>query len=392
MNLPLGYAYATTYAGIRRVEKDDLALIVTGLAASAAAVFTQNRVQAAPVKLCRRHLKLSGGLVGAVLVNAGNANCATRTGDAVALATSKAAAKLLKLPASQVLPASTGVIGVELDPRKIIDALPRLVSGLNSNRFDDAARAIMTTDLVPKTAFAETRLRRGVVRTAGMTKGSGMIQPRMATTLGFVMTDASIPAARLRAILKRGVERSYNRISVDGDTSTNDTLLLLANGASGVRPDPRELPQVEEAIAGVMESLAQAIARDGEGARKFVTIVVSGASNNDGAVRMARAIANSPLVKTAVAGSDPNWGRILSAAGNAGVAFDPAKTDVYMQGVMVCRGGLAAPFSETELKAKLDGAECEIRVKVRGQGKGSARFWTCDLTEGYIQINASYRT
>jgi glutamate N-acetyltransferase/amino-acid N-acetyltransferase len=392
LTLPLGYAYAATYAGIRKVEKDDLALIVTGLPAAAAAVFTQNRVQAAPVKLCRRHLKLSGGLVGAILVNAGNANCATRTGDAVALATSKAAAKLLKLPASQVLPASTGVIGVELDPRKIIDALPRLVSGLNSNRFDDAARAIMTTDLVPKTAFAETRLRRGVVRAAGMTKGSGMIQPRMATTLGFVMTDASIPAARLRAILKRGVERSYNRISVDGDTSTNDTLVLLANGASGVRPDPRELPQVEEAIAGVMESLAQAIARDGEGARKFVTIVVSGASNNDGAVRMARAIANSPLVKTAVAGSDPNWGRILSAAGNAGVAFDPAKTDVYMQGVLVCRGGLAAPFSEGELKAKLDGAECEIRVKVRGQGKGSARFWTCDLTEGYIQINASYRT
>jgi glutamate N-acetyltransferase/amino-acid N-acetyltransferase len=392
LNLPLGYTYAATYAGIRQVEKDDLALIVTGLPATAAAVFTQNRVQAAPVKLCQRHLKLSGGLVGAILVNAGNANCATRTGDAVALATSRAAAKLLKLPVSQVLPASTGVIGVELDPRKIIDALPRLVSGLNSDRFDHAARAIMTTDLVPKTAFAETRLRRGVVRAAGMTKGSGMIQPRMATTLGFVMTDASIPAAQLRAILKRGVERSYNRISVDGDTSTNDTLVLLSNGACGVRPDPRELPRVEEAIAGVMESLAQAIARDGEGARKFITIVVSGTSNDDGAVRMARAIANSPLVKTAVAGSDPNWGRILSAAGNAGVVFDPSKTDVHIQGVPVCRGGLAAPFSETELKSKLDGAECEIRVRVRGQGKGSARFWTCDLTEGYIQINASYRT
>ncbi len=392
MNLPLGYAYAATYAGIRQVEKDDLALIVTGLSANAAAVFTQNRVQAAPVKLCRRHLKLSGGLVGAILVNAGNANCATRTGGAVALATSKAAAKLLKLPVSQVLPASTGVIGVELDPRKIIDALPRLVGGLGTDRFDDAARAIMTTDRVPKTAFAETSLRRGVVRTAGMTKGSGMIQPRMATTLGFVMTDASIPAAQLRAMLKRAVERSYNRISVDGDTSTNDTLVLLANGASGVRPDPRELPQVEEGIAQVMESLAQAIARDGEGARKFITIVVSGTSNDDGAARMARAIANSPLVKTAVAGSDPNWGRILSAAGNAGVAFDPSKTDVYMQGVMVCRGGLAAPFSEPGLKRKLDGAECDIRVTVRGQGKGAARFWTCDLTEGYIQINASYRT
>jgi glutamate N-acetyltransferase/amino-acid N-acetyltransferase len=392
LKLPLGYAYAATYAGIRKVEKDDLALIVTGLAANAAAVFTQNRVQAAPVKLCRRHLKLSGGMVGAILVNAGNANCATRTGDAVALATSKAAAKLLELPVSQVLPASTGVIGVELDPRKIIDALPTLVSGLGTDRFEDAARAIMTTDLVPKTAFAETRLRRGVVRTAGMTKGSGMIQPRMATTLGFVMTDASIPAAQLRAMLKRCVERSYNRLSVDGDTSTNDTLVLLANGASGVRPAPRELPQVEEGIARVMESLAQAIARDGEGARKFIAIVVSGTSNNDGAVRMARAIANSPLVKTAVAGSDPNWGRILSAAGNAGVAFDPAKTDVYMQGVLVCRGGLAAPYSEPELKRKLDAPECEIRVTVRGKGKGSARFWTCDLTEGYIQINASYRT
>jgi glutamate N-acetyltransferase/amino-acid N-acetyltransferase len=392
LKLPLGYAYAATYAGIRRVKKDDLALIVTGLPASAAAVFTQNRVAAAPVKLCRRHLKLSGGMVGAILVNAGNANCATRTGGAVALATSKAVAKLLKLPVSQVLPASTGVIGVELDPRKIVDALPRLVSGLGTNRFDDAARAIMTTDLVPKTAFAEASLRRGVARIAGMTKGSGMIHPRMATTLGFVMTDAAIPAAQLRAILKRGVERSYNRLSVDGDTSTNDTLILLANGASGVRPDARELPELEERITRVMQSLAQAIARDGEGARKFIAIVVSGAVNDHGAVTLARAIANSPLVKTAVAGSDPNWGRILSAAGNAGVAFDPSKTDVYMQGVRVCRGGLAAPFSEPELKRKLDAPECEIRVTVRGKGKGTARFWTCDLTEGYIQINASYRT
>ena len=392
MSLPLGYAYAATYAGIRRDEKDDLALVVTGMPASAAAVFTQNRVQAAPVKLCRRHLKLSGGVVGAILVNAGNANCATRTGDAVALATSKAAARLLKLPVSRVLPASTGVIGVELDPRKIIDALPALVSRLSVDRFDDAARAIMTTDRVSKTAFAETSLRRGVVRVAGMTKGSGMIQPHMATTLGFVMTDASISPAQLRAILKRGVERSYNRLSVDGDTSTNDTLVLLANGASGVRPDARELPQLEERITRVMERLAQAIARDGEGARKFITILVSGASNNDGAVRMARAIANSPLVKTAVAGSDPNWGRILSAAGNAGVAFDPSKTDVYLQDVLVCRGGLAAPFSEPALKQKLAGPECEIRVKVRGKGRGEARFWTCDLTEGYIEINASYRT
>ena len=392
MNLPLGYAYASTYAGIRQVEKDDLALIVTGMPANAAAVFTRNRVQAAPVKLCRRHLKLSGGKVGAVLVNAGNANCATRTGDAVALRTAKAAARLLQLPAVQVLPASTGVIGMELDPAKIVDALPRLVAGLDTARFDDVARAIMTTDLVPKTAFAEVKLRRGTIRVAGMTKGSGMIHPRMATTLAFVMTDAQIPVAQLRAMLMRGVEVSYHRLSVDGDTSTNDTLLLLANGASGVRADAKELAQVEEAAASVMRQLAQAIARDGEGARKFVTIVVTGASSDAAAARIARSIANSPLVKTAIAGSDPNWGRILSAAGNAGVVFDPEKADIHMQGVLVCRQGLAAPFAEAGLKRKLDAAECEIRFHIGGRGKGAARFWTCDLTEGYIHINASYRT
>jgi glutamate N-acetyltransferase/amino-acid N-acetyltransferase len=392
LNLPLGYAYASTYAGIRQVEKDDLALIVTGMPANAAAVFTRNRVQAAPVKLCRRHLKLSGGKVGAVLVNAGNANCATRTGDAVALRTAKAAARLLQLPAVQVLPASTGVIGMELDPAKIVDALPRLVAGLDTARFDDVARAIMTTDLVPKTAFAEVKLRRGTIRVAGMTKGSGMIHPRMATTLAFVMTDAQIPVAQLRAMLMRGVEVSYHRLSVDGDTSTNDTLLLLANGASGVRADAKELAQVEEAAASVMRQLAQAIARDGEGARKFVTIVVTGASSDAAAARIARSIANSPLVKTAIAGSDPNWGRILSAAGNAGVVFDPEKADIHMQGVLVCRQGLAAPFAEAGLKRKLDAAECEIRFHIGGRGKGAARFWTCDLTEGYIHINASYRT
>ena len=392
MNLPLGYLYSATYAGIRAAEKDDLALIVSGLPAHAAAVFTQNRVQAAPVRLSRHNLSRSGGLVGAILMNAGNANCATRTGDRVALSTSKAAAKLLRLPPHQVLTASTGVIGVELDARKITDALPRLVAGLNPDRFDDAAHAIMTTDRVPKTAFAEISLRRGSIRIAGMTKGSGMIQPRMATTLGFVMTDAHIPVAQLRAMLKRAVERSYNRISVDGDTSTNDTLTLIANGASGVLPDPKEMPKVEAEITEVMATLARAIARDGEGARKFITIDVAGAPNDAAAEAMARAIANSPLVKTAIAGSDPNWGRILSAAGNAGVAFDPLKTDVYMQGVLVCRGGLAAPFSEPALKAKLNAPDCEIRVTIRAKGKGSARFWTCDLTEGYIEINASYRT
>ena len=392
MNPPLGFAFSATYAGIRKTPKDDLALIVSALPANAAGVFTQNRVQAAPVKLSRRHLRLSRGEVGAVIVNAGNANCATRTGERVAAATCKELGKLLRLPPQQVLPASTGVIGVELDGAKIIEALPALIAGLSPSRFENAASAILTTDLVPKTAAAEVSLRRGSVRIAGFTKGSGMIQPLMATTLGFVMTDANIPLPALRAMLRRGVERSYNRISVDGDTSTNDTLLLLANGASGVRPDPKEMPKIEFAIAEVMESLAQAIARDGEGASKFITILVSGAPSDTAAARLARAIANSPLVKTAVAGSDANWGRILSAAGNAGVAFDPAKADIAMQGVTVCRAGLAAPFDEADLKMKLDARDCEIRLALRGSGKGTARFWTCDFTEGYIRINASYRT
>ena len=392
MDLPLGYRYAATYAGIRQVAKDDLALIVSGMPATAAAVFTQNRVQAAPVRLARRHLQAAKGLAGAILVNAGNANCATRTGDAVALACCRATAKLLKLPVTQVLPASTGVIGVEMDPKLVTSALPALVEGLRDDRFGDVARAIMTTDTVPKESFAEVKLRRGTVRIAGMTKGSGMIQPRMATTLGFILTDADIPAAILRAILKRAADRSYNRISVDGDTSTNDTLVLLANGASGVRPEVKEFAAFEQGVTDVMEILAQSIVRDGEGATKLITINVTGAASDDAAVRIARGIANSPLVKTAIAGSDPNWGRVISAAGNAGVAFDPAKVDIDMQGLAVCRAGLAADFSEQELKQKLDDAECEIRFRIRGSGKGQARFWTCDFTEGYIRINASYRT
>lgn len=380
------------YAGIRAQPRDDLALIVSAVPAAAAGVFTENRVQAAPVKLCRRHLRASRGTVGAILVNAGNANCATRTGDRVALASCHEIAKRLKLPPAQVLPASTGVIGVELDFGLISRALPQLVAGLAENRFGDVARAIMTTDLVPKEAFAEVKLRRGTVRIAGMTKGSGMIQPRMATTLGFVLTDANIPVAKLRPILKRSIECSYNRISVDGDTSTNDTMILMANGCSGVRPDLKELAAFEQGVTDVMETLARMIARDGEGARKLVTIDVAGAPSDDAAVTIARAIANSPLVKTAVAGSDPNWGRVLSAAGNADVVFNPAKVDVRMQDVLVCRGGLAAPFSEDDLKQKLDLPECTIHFQIRGKGKGRARFWTCDFTEGYIRINASYRT
>jgi glutamate N-acetyltransferase / amino-acid N-acetyltransferase len=392
VKLPAGYRYSAVYAGIRKNPKDDLALIVSQTPASAAAVFTQNRVQAAPVRIARFNLSKSRGGVSAVLINAGNANCATRTGDRVAIACCDAVAKQLRVAAEEVFPASTGVIGVELDAGLITKALPDLVRGLSSNRFDDAARAILTTDTRVKTTHHQVRLKDGVVRIAGFTKGSGMIYPNMATTLGFVMTDAAIPPATLSAMLTAGVRSSYNRISVDGDTSTNDTLLLLANGASGIQPNEKERKKVAEALTVALEDLARQIVRDGEGARKLITIEISGASNDDAADRIARSIANSPLVKTAIAGSDPNWGRILVAAGNAGVALDPAKVDIDLQGAAVCRSGLAAEFSEAELKKKLDEPDCLIRVVLQGRGKGSARFWTCDLTEKYIEINASYRT
>jgi glutamate N-acetyltransferase/amino-acid N-acetyltransferase len=392
VKLPVGYRYASTYAGIRKEKKDDLALILSEAPASAAGVFTRNLAQAAPVRLSREHLRNSRGVARAVLVNAGNANCATRSGDKVALGSCRAVARLLKVPAVQVLTASTGVIGVELDGKLIVDALPRLFDRLSEDGFPDAARAILTTDKVPKMAFGEVPLRAGTVHIAGMTKGSGMIHPNMATTLGFVMTDAAISPALLRPMLAKAVERSYHRISVDGDTSTNDTILLLANGASGIKPNEKERLVFEEVLAWVMEDLAEKIARDGEGAHKLITIHVTGARNNDEAARIARAIANSPLVKTAVAGSDPNWGRILSAASNAGVEFDPSKVDILLQRELVCRNGVGAKFSERELKAKLDSQECLIRFRLQGKGVGEARFWTCDLTEEYIKINASYRT
>jgi glutamate N-acetyltransferase/amino-acid N-acetyltransferase len=394
VKLPLGYRYSSTYAGLRKEKKDDLGLILCDgpEPASAAAMFTRNRVQAAPVRLARAHLRASRSRVRAILVNAGNANCATSTGDRTALACCRAVAKLLRAPVAEVLPASTGVIGVEMDAKPVIDSLSRLFDRLSEDAFADVARAMMTTDTVPKMAFGEVPLRTGTVHIAGMTKGSGMIHPQVATTLGFVMTDAMIAPPLLRPMLTHAVERSYHRLSVDGDTSTNDTLLLAANGASGIKPNAKERLVFEEVLCWVMEDLAEKIARDGEGARKLITIHVRGARTDDEAARIARAIAVSPLVKTAVAGSDPNWGRILSAAGNCGVAFDPSKVDIYLQRVRVCRGGIGEDFSERELKQKMDSGECLIRFVIQGPGKGETRFWGCDLTDGYVRINASYRT
>lgn len=392
MKLPLGYRYAACYAGIRKAAKDDVALIVSDTPAAAAGVFTDNRVQAAPVKLSKVHLKQTRGIASAILINAGNANCATRTGGKVALETCRAVAKLCKTPVARVLPASTGVIGVEMDSAKLIAALPGLVENLSPDAFEKVSNAIMTTDTRPKTAVAEVAIGDHTVRIAGMTKGAGMIQPLMATTLGFIMTDAGISAGPLRKMLVEATEHSYNRLSVDGDMSTNDTVLLLANGASGVALGPADRKRFLGALVCLMQDLAQQIARDGEGAKKLITIDVRGARTDAEATRIARAIANSPLVKTAIAGNDPNWGRILCAAGYSGAPFDPSHADVSLQGVPVCRAGLAADFSEEDLKKKLDAADVRIEFSLRGKDSGQSRFWTCDFTEDYIKINASYRT
>lgn len=392
MKLPLGYRYAATYAGIRKQEKDDVALIVSESPAETAAVFTRNVVQAAPVQLSRRHLKSGQGKITAVLVNAGNANCATRTGAKVALASCKAVAKALKTKTRYVLPASTGVIGVELDAKLITSAVPKLASQLSASAFDSVAEAILTTDTRAKVASEAVQFRGGMVRIAGMTKGAGMIHPNMATTLGFVLTDAAVPAKYLHRMLRDATERSYNSLSVDGDMSTNDMVALLANGAAKIKSDPKDLKLLNDALGRVMESLARQIASDGEGARKLIIVRTSGFRTEEEARTAARAIANSPLVKTAIAGSDPNWGRILSAAGYSGIAFDPAQADIFLQDVLVCRKGVAADFDEPGLKNRLDASEVLIRFVLKGRGKGEARFFTCDLTEGYIQINGSYRT
>ena len=393
MSLPLGFRYASVYAGIRKTKKNDLALIFSDeKGTTAAAVFTRNRVKAAPVLAAQANLKASGGCVRAVLVNAGNANCATRTGAKVVRQTTAALARLLKVPANRIFPASTGVIGVELDPAKIVNALPALVAGLDGEKFDHAANAIMTTDLVPKSISAGLDVGGQTVHIAGFTKGSGMIAPNMATTLGFVMTDAAISARSLLPILRRATARSYNRITVDGDQSTNDCVLVMASGASKVALAGKRLVIFEAALTAVLQELAIQIVRDGEGAKKLVTIEVTGAQDEAAAAAIGKSIANSPLVKTAIAGADPNWGRIICAAGYSGVEFDPAKVEISFQGVPVCKKGLAVDFDEAGLGAKLEGTEVNIDFRIAGPGSGRATFWTCDLTHGYIDINGSYRT
>jgi len=393
---PSGFRAAAIAAGIKKTPGAlDLALIVSDArTTSAAGLFTTNRVVAAPVIVSRRNLTESGGRARAILVNAGNANaCTGRAGIRAAQETTRATAKLLGLRPSQVLVASTGVIGVPLKHDLILRQLPALQQSLSTDRAGAVADAIMTTDTFAKSCVLRGMIRGTPLHIAGIAKGAGMIHPRMATMLCFITTDADIDPPPLQKLLRSAVDVSFNRITVDGDTSTNDTVLVLASGMSGakIQASKESGAMFQAGLTEVCQTLARMIARDGEGATKLVKIEVTRAQSAADADRIARAIANSPLVKTAIAGSDPNWGRIICAAGYSGAEFDPGRVDIFINDFVMVRRGLDAGFDEAGASRELDKKELTIRVDLH-EGKASAYIWTCDLTHDYITINASYRT
>ena len=395
-DLPRGFSFAGVHCGLKKT-KLDLGLLLSEVPATAAAVFTSNQVVAAPVELCRAHLGKSRQKIRGIIVNSGNANCCTGAdGYAASLATAKTLAQQLgRVEPSQVLVCSTGVIGVPLEVDKILVAVPELVRACKpeASSFEHFARAIMTTDTVPKWASEKIRIGGKQVRIAACAKGSGMIHPNMATMFGFLATDAAIPETALSRLLRAAVGPTFNSITVDGDTSTNDTVAILANGESGVRAitGGSNYEKLSEAVQAVCKSLALAIVADGEGAQRTIEIEVRCAASDKAADQIARTIANSPLVKTAFAGADPNWGRILAAAGRSGAKFDFHRVDIWLAGVEVCRGGREYPFDEVATHEKMLEKFVTIVVDLHA-GEGKARMWTCDLTKEYIHINASYRT
>jgi len=385
---PRGFRAAGVSAGIKASGALDLALLVSDTPAAAAAVFTINRAQAAPVIVSREHLARAHGQARAVIVNSGCANaCTGDQGLSVARAMADEAAKLVRCPVDQVLVASTGVIGVALDRERITAGIVSAAANLSKDGGSDAARAIMTTDPFPK----EAAVRFGDFSVGGMAKGSGMIEPMMATMLGFVTTDAAVEPALLDRALREAVNDTFNAITVDGECSTNDMVMLLANGASGVRIDESNYSGFAAALRAVCLELALGIVRGGEGATKLVTVTVTGAATADDARRAAKAIANSPLVKTAIHGGDPNWGRLIAVAGRAGVAFQLERAAVTIGSTVLFEDG--APHDENAPQAAeyLQGRDISVGVDL-GAGRASSTVWTCDLSADYVRINADYRT
>ncbi len=386
---PKGYLAAGVAAGIKK-KGPDLAVLFSSRPAVGAAVFTLNRVQAAPVILSKKHLHFSRGQVRAVLLNSGCANaCTGDAGMQDAVLCVRSLASHLEVDPCQVMVASTGVIGVPLPVRKVLAAIGTAVSTLSSRGGDAAMRAIMTTDTREKTFAVQGRLAGETVRIGGMAKGAGMIHPRLATMLAVITTDAQLSAAQLDKILRRVVERTFNCLTVDGDTSTNDMVLVMANGASGTKLDRRSIVSFERGLERVCAELARSIARDGEGATKFVEIHVKGAQSFDDARRVAKSIAHSPLVKTALYGEEFNWGRILCAAGYSGVAFNPERITMSLCGIPIFRNGIGIAANRSRGEKAMKAHDLQIALDLRA-GKSEARVWTCDLSHGYLDINASY--
>ena len=389
---PAGFRASGVHCGIK-AKGLDLAVVASDTPASVAAVFTTNLAQAAPIVVSREHVTRGGGKASAIVVNSGCANaCTGAEGFEHARAMAQATAAALSADPDGILVASTGVIGVKLDMNKVQRGIIDAVTTLSRDGGEAAARAIMTTDPFPKSAAVEVNADAGSFRIGGIAKGSGMIEPLMATMLGFLTTDAGVDAEVLQRALKAACDDTFNAISVDGECSTNDCVFVLANGASGVRLGAQDFDALVDALKQVCEPLAIGIVRGGEGATKLVTVNVSGGASADDARRAARAIANSPLVKTAIHGGDPNWGRLVAVAGRSGARFVLDSAAVRIGGIELFKDG--SPYDERAPQAAeyLKGKEISVDVDLGTGGPGRSRMWTCDLTAEYVRINAEYRT
>ncbi len=395
--LPIdGVRVATRACGVRYKGRTDVLLVELADETQAAGVFTKSLTASAPVDWCRK--SLPGGIANGLIVNSGNANAFTgRLGEDAVEQVVEAVADRLACRPSRVFAASTGVIGEPLNFKSITDNLDGLTADLAPGKWDEAAQAIMTTDTFPKGAVKEAQINGTKVTIAGIAKGSGMIAPDMATMLAYVFTDAKIPAPVLQGILAPICERTFNSITVDSDTSTSDSLMLFATGAAGNAdrfsgPDDAALKDFRTKAEAVMRDLAHQIVRDGEGASKFIEITVTGADSDAAAKRIGLSIANSPLVKTAIAGEDANWGRIVMAVGKAGEKAERDRLNIAIGGITIAANGLAVDgYDEAPVTAHMQSPEINIAVDV-GVGNGRATVWTCDLTHGYIDINADYRS
>jgi glutamate N-acetyltransferase/amino-acid N-acetyltransferase len=390
---PAGFRAAGVACGIKATGALDFAIVAADQVASAAGVFTTNRAPAAPLDLSRDHLRRSGGRMRTIVVNSGCANaCTGADGRAHALAMADRTAAAIGCDPTQVLVASTGVIGVKLDMSRVERGVSDAAAALSTTGGSAAAQAIMTTDPFPKESAIEVSSRAGGFRVGGMAKGSGMIEPLMATMLGFVTTDAAVAPALLQKALTAVVNDTFNAISVDGECSTNDCVFVLANGKSGVELTERDWPILVGALAAVCEPLAVGIVRGGEGATKLMTVRVSGAQSDQDARRTARAIANSLLVKTAIHGGDPNWGRLIAVAGRSGSAFSLDQAAVRIGPVTLFADGTPHDDRAPDAAAYLQGRDIEIEVDLGTGGPGRSQMWTCDLSAEYVRINAEYRT